>query len=57
MKRLQLRQQRKRWRLQRPKHVRTQGKSVSFLAVREEELVPTLLEALPPKVQGATANF
>lgn len=43
--------------VKKPQTERTPGKSVSFLAGREEEMSPALLEALPVKVQGTTANY
>lgn len=36
---------------------RTPGKSTSFLAGHEEEMVPSLLEALPADVWGTTKNI
>ncbi|XP_022863888.1 axoneme-associated protein mst101(2)-like [Olea europaea var. sylvestris] len=39
------------------KPVREKGKSPNFLAGREEELAPTLLEALPEEIRSATESF
>ncbi|XP_022895385.1 uncharacterized protein LOC111409586 [Olea europaea var. sylvestris] len=39
------------------KPVREKGKSPNFLAGREDELAPALVEALPEEIRGATESF
>ncbi|XP_022875753.1 uncharacterized protein LOC111394224 [Olea europaea var. sylvestris] len=39
------------------KPVREKGKSPNFLAGREDELAPALVEALPEQIRGATESF
>ncbi|XP_022865629.1 caldesmon-like [Olea europaea var. sylvestris] len=39
------------------KPIREKGKSPSFLAWREEELAPALVEALPEEIRSATKSF